>query len=207
MIPDSFYLTTHRLNKKVYLADPFFLARHVLPGAYLCSCIQGVLTAGRITELEVYLGGEDKASHTYQYKKTPRTAVQWEAGGLAYIFFVYGMHHQFCITTSPENQPNAILIRALEPIAGINEMKIRRHTEQLKNLTTGPGKLCQALAITTAQNGTDLTGDKIWIAPQIQNVPQSDLVAAPRIGIDYAAEYAAKKWRFYLKDSPFISKK
>lgn len=207
MTPDSVYLTTHRLKKEVYLADPFFLAQQVLPGAYLCSCNQGILTAGRITELEVYLGGEDKASHTYQYKKTPRTAVQWEAGGLAYIFFVYGMHHQFCVTTSPENQPNAILIRALEPIIGWDEMKRRRRTDRPNNLTTGPGKLCQALAITTAQNGTDLTGDEIWIAPRTQNIPQSCLVAAPRVGVDYAAEYAAKKWRFYLKESRFISKK
>lgn len=207
MICDSYYLLNHKLPQSIYLNDPFFLAKKILLGSYLCSQTNGILTAGKITELEVYLGGHDKASHTYQYKKTPRTAIQWKKGGHAYIFFVYGMHHQFCVTTSPENEPNSILIRSLEPVFGIEEMCQRRHISNIKNLTTGPAKLCQALNITTLQNGIDLTGNKIWITPHITRESENSIMEAPRIGVNYADEYALKKWRFYLKDSLFISKK
>lgn len=196
-----------KLKRQDYLQDPFFIAKHILLGGYLCTCVDGHLTTGKITEVELYIGGEDKASHSYAYKRTARTEVQYHIGGHAYVFKIYGMYDQFCVVTNDINVPNVILIRALEPIAGIDIMKARRRTNELMNLTTGPGKLCQALGITTkAHYGVDLLGNQIWIAPRTENIPEADIQATPRIGIDYAQEYADKKWRFILKHNRYLSR-
>lgn len=194
----------NRLKKEEYLRDPFDIAREVLLGAYLCSNIGGSFTAGKITELEVYIGAEDKACHAYLNKQTPRNAVMFEQGGVAYVFFVYGMYNQFNVVTNEKGTANALLIRSLEPVDGIEVMQERRKCAKLENLTTGPGKLCQALGITREQNGIDLNGDVLWISPKTEIC---EVVAAPRVGIDYAEEYKDKPWRFYAKDSRFISKK
>ena len=186
-----------------YLRDPFEVATEVLLGAYLCSNVGGKFTAGKITELEVYIGAEDKACHAYLNRKTARNAVMFERGGVAYVFFVYGMYNQFNVVTSPAGTANAILIRGLEPVEGLEIMAERRKTDQIANLTTGPGKLCQALGITREQNGIDLQSEMIWISPRQQNV---EWEATPRIGIDYAEEYRDKPWRFVIKGSQFVSK-
>lgn len=193
-----------RLNSEEYLKDPFEIAKDVLLGAYLCSNIGGRFTAGKITELEVYIGAEDKACHAYPNKKTPRNAVMFEQGGVAYVFFVYGMYNQFNVVTNEEGTANALLIRALEPVAGLEVMQERRKCTKIENLTTGPGKLCQALGITREQNGIDLKGDVLWISPKTEAF---EFESAPRVGIDYAEEYKDKPWRFYIKNNRFISKK
>ena len=136
-----------RIGKKEFLRDPFEAATEVLLGSYLCSTIGGKLTAGRITELEVYIGAEDKACHAYLNRKTPRNAAMFETGGCAYVFFVYGMYNQFNVVLNEAGTANAALIRGLEPVAGIETMQDRRGTDRLDNLTTGPGKLCQGLAV------------------------------------------------------------
>lgn len=196
---------TIKIPRVRYLEDPFEFAKNELLGAYLCSNVGGELTIGKITELEVYIGAYDKACHAYPNKKTPRTEVMFRPGGCAYMFFVYGMYHQFNVVVSPEGEANAILIRSLEPVTGIEIMKKRRHTDKLENLTTGPGKLCQALGLTVqAHNGADLCGHEVWISPADQ---PAKWMAAPRIGIDYAEEYKDKPWRFYLKDNRFVSKR
>lgn len=196
-----------KIPQEQYLLDPFRVATEVLLGAYLCSNVDEEFTAGKITEVEVYLGGEDKACHAYQFKRTKRTEVMFHQGGCAYIFFVYGMHHQFCVVTSPIDSPNAILIRALEPVAGISTMQKRRHLQQLTLLTTGPGRLCQALGIQTKlHNGIDLTGNTLWIAPATTVIKTEQIKATPRIGVGYAQEYAHKNWRFVLQNTPFVSK-
>ncbi len=188
-----------------YLRDPFAFAQEELLGAYLCSNIGKRFCAGKITELEVYLGHCDKACHAYPDKKTKRTEVMFRQGGCAYVYFVYGMYNQFNVVVGKEGEANAILIRSLEPIAGIDIMRERRHTEKLNNLTTGPGKLCQALGITAKEhNGLELNQPPLWLA---KGEGKNDFVSAPRVGIDYAEEYRDKPWRFYLKDSLFISKK
>ncbi len=190
---------------ETYLKDPFDVAQKHLLGAYLCSDIGGVFTAGKITELEVYIGAYDKACHAYLNKKTIRNQVMFASGGRAYVFFVYGMYHQFNVVVSPQGEANAILIRSLEPVAGLNIMQQRRKTTNIKNLTTGPGKLCQALGINTQEhNGLLLHQSPIWIA---KGEEIRDIVATTRVGIDYAEEYKDKPWRFYLKNSQFISKK
>lgn len=193
-----------KIKKEEYLKDPFYVAKEALLGAYLCSNIDGIFTAGKITEVEVYIGAEDKASHAYQNKMTPRNSVMFDNGGLAYVFFVYGMHNQFNVVTSPSNVANAILIRSLEPIAGVEYMKKRRHTDNILNLTTGPGKLCEALGITREHNALDLTGSILWISPKTEKIK---FITDKRVGIDYAAEYKDKPWRFLIKDNKFISKK
>lgn len=186
-----------------YLKDPFEVATDVLLGAYLCSNIGGKFTAGKITELEVYIGAEDKACHAYLNRKTARNAVMFEPGGLAYVFFVYGMYNQFNVVVSREGEANAILIRGLEPVAGMDVMAERRKNDNPFNLTTGPGKLCQALGITREHNGIDLSGDVLWLSPRRGKIQWE---ATPRIGIDYAEEYRDKPWRFVVKDCKFVSK-
>ena len=194
-----------RIPPENYCRDPFAFAKEELLGAYLCSNIGGILTAGKITELEVYIGSCDKACHAYPNKLTKRTATMFRKGGCAYVFFVYGMYNQFNVVVSPEGEANAILIRSLEPVAGIEEMKKRRKSDELHNLTTGPGKLCQALGITAKDHdGTDLRGRLLWLAP---NDKKYEFEATARIGIDYAKDYKDKPWRFYIKGSSFISRK
>ena len=193
------------IKLSAYLKDPFEFATKHLLGAYLCSEIGGKFTVGKITELEVYLGDCDKACHAYPNKVTPRNKVMFDQGGCSYVFFVYGMYNQFNVVVSPQGEGNAILIRSLEPISGLDIMMHRRKTDNLKNLTTGPGKLCQALAITSKEhNGLILNQSPLWLS---QNNFAPEYVSAKRIGIDYAEEYKDKLWRFYIKDNPYISKK
>lgn len=196
-----------KLKREDYLKNPFFIAKHILLGSYLCTNIDGKLTKGKITEVELYIGGKDKASHSYEYKRTARTEIQYHIGGHAYIFKIYGMYDQFCVVTNDVNIPNVALIRSLEPIEGIDIMKERRKTNNIRNLTTGPGKLCQALGIKTDEHyGIDLLGDVIWISPKLEEIKISDIIATPRIGIDYAQEYAKKCWRFVLKNNKYLSR-
>ncbi len=196
---------SRRIAPDVYLQDVFELAQKDLLGAYLCSRIDNELTVGKITELEVYVGSCDKACHAWPNKKTPRTETMFRQGGCAYVYFVYGMYNQFNVVAGPEETANAVLIRALEPVAGVETMMRRRKCQDLHNLTTGPGKLCQALAVTHREhNGIDLGGGTVWISPGKGGCA---FVSRPRIGIDYAEEYKDKLWRFYIKNNDFISKK
>lgn len=193
------------IELNTFLKDPFEIAVKHLLGAYLCSEIDGKFTAGKITELEVYLGNCDKACHAYPNKITPRNQVMFAQGGCAYVFFVYGMYHQFNVVVSPQGEGNAILIRSLEPVAGLDIMYARRKTYNIKNLTTGPGKLSQALGINSKKhNGLLLNASPLWLA---QNDFSPEYISAKRIGIDYAEEYKDKLWRFYIKDNIYISKK
>lgn len=193
-----------RIPLSEYLRDPFEFAQEELLGAYLCSNVGGVFTAGKITELEVYIGSCDRACHAYPNKLTPRTATMFRAGGCAYVFFVYGMYNQFNVVVSPEGTANAILIRSLEPVAGIETMQARRKVSELRNLTTGPGKLCQALGITRKEHdGVDLCGNLLWLSPAEHPYPSKSL---KRVGIDYAGADKDNLWRFVIKDNPFVSK-
>ena len=195
-----------KYERDFYLQDTFEVAKQLL-GAYLSTYLDGHLTSGMIVEVEPYIGGIDKASHSYQGRRTQRTEIQFGPGGHAYVYLIYGMYSQFCVVTGPENVSDVILIRALEPTDGIDVMKQRRNQSNKNNLTNGPGKLCMALGITTELYGEDLCGDKIWIAPPNANINPDRIVAAKRIGIDYAEEFADKLWRFHIKDNKFVSKK
>ena len=179
-----------------------------LLGCALCSTIGGQFTSGLIVETEAYCAPEDKASHAYDNRRTKRTETIFREGGISYVYLCYGIHHMFNIVTGPSDTAHAILIRAIQPINGIETMKIRRgRSTRISQLTNGPGKLCQALGITTALDGVKLTkssGSEIWLEPGISVAPP-DIVASKRIGIDYAGEWKEKLWRFYINGNLHVS--
>ena len=163
-------------------------------------------TSGIIVEVEAYNGLNDRASHAYPDKKTPRTVTMYRSGGIGYVYLVYGMHHLFNIVTNKEGYADAVLVRAIMPVQGIETMRARRGLNQTdKMLTGGPARLSQALGITTSNDGIDLTGKTIWLSKGIDVAPR-DLVAATRIGVEYAGADALLPWRFFIKGNKFVSK-
>lgn len=163
--------------------------------------------AGIVVETEAYLGIKDKASHSYGGKVTSRNQAEYLIGGCIYIYLCYGMYWQLNITTREQGNPECVLIRALEPVEGIEKMKEARRTEKVVNLTNGPGKLCQALELDRSFYGLDVChSDLIYFLPGTDYSDQ-EIVVTKRIGIDYAEEWKDKSLRFYLKDNRFVSRK
>ncbi|MCB1023794.1 MAG: DNA-3-methyladenine glycosylase [Acidobacteria bacterium] len=195
-----------KLPKEFYTQnDTLKIARELLGKTLVVPDENGRRVSGMIVETEAYQGPADKAAHSHNNRRTKRTEVMYAQGGIVYVFFVYGMYFQFNVVTGKEDVPHAILIRAVEPIDGIEIMRSRRGKMPDKNLTSGPGKLCIAFGIDKGFNGEDLSGDMVWIE---DGEPLSDdrVVCGRRIGIDYAEEYAEKNWRFYLEGNNFISR-
>lgn len=190
---------------------PFYLRHDVvevaqeLLGKVLVTAWDGVYTAGRIVETEAYAGTVDRASHAYR-GRTPRTAVMFGEGGVAYVYLCYGLHQMFNIVTNTEGLPHAILIRALEPMAGVEAMlqrtgkKIPDHT-----LTRGPGNVGKAMGFHTAQTGLSLQSDALFIADDGVRYDEDAIGVSPRIGVDYAGEDALLPYRFFVKGNPFVS--
>ncbi|MBS0289583.1 MAG: DNA-3-methyladenine glycosylase [Proteobacteria bacterium] len=177
-----------------------------LLGKILVTKINNCITSGMIVETEAYNGVLDKASHAYNHRRTQRTETMYAKGGVAYIYLCYGIHHLFNIVTAGENNPQAVLIRAIEPIDGIPHMLLRRNLKQQSaRLTAGPGILTSALGITTALDGSQLDKPPIWLEDRNIKVSKGDIVASPRIGIDYAEEHKELPWRFYLRKSKCVS--
>lgn len=193
-----------KIEREYYINDTFIVAKDVILGAYLCSNINDQLTGGIITEVEVYIGNEDKAAHSYPNKRTRRTEIQYGLGGYAYVFLVYGIHAQFCIVTNGMNISDVVLIRSIKPTVGIDIMQARRGVDDIKRLTVGPGNVCKSLGITKQQYGIDLCGDQLFLCHRDKDV---HITSAKRIGIDYAEEYTDKLWRYYDNDSEFVSYK
>jgi DNA-3-methyladenine glycosylase len=148
---------------------------------------------GKIIEVEAYGGSDDPASHAFR-RKTPRNAVMFESGGIAYVYFVYGMHHCLNIVTGVKGEAAAILIRALEPL------------ENISGRTDGPARLCAALDIDLTLNGTPLDGDTLWLEHGDAPVPTEQIVRCPRVGINPSSPAAPWPWRFLLRGSRFLSK-
>lgn len=177
-----------------------------LLGKVLVSEFNGMPTAGKIVETEAYAGIGDRASHAWGGRKTERTRIMYSAGGVSYIYLCYGIHHLFNVITNREEVPHAVLIRALEPLDGIDLMLERRRLNRVqRNLTGGPGLLTQAMGIHTGHNGTDLTGNTIWIEDRNFMVGPDDILCSPRVGVHYAGDDAGNPWRFRLKDNLFTS--
>jgi DNA-3-methyladenine glycosylase len=166
----------------------------------------GARVSGLIVETEAYVGPEDRASHAYGNRRTARTETMFARGGVAYVYFVYGMHHQFNVVTGGEGTPHAVLVRALEPVEGVELMRERRALTDLRALTSGPGKLCRALAIDRTHNGEDLAGARVWLEDVGRAFRPSEIARGPRVGIDYAQDYVAKPWRFWVKGNSFVSR-
>ncbi|MEP4534364.1 MAG: DNA-3-methyladenine glycosylase [Cyclobacteriaceae bacterium] len=185
--------------------DVVQIARDLL-GKILVTHLQGKLTAGRIVETEAYNGRNDKACHAY-YKRTPRTEVMYEEGGRAYVYLCYGIHHLFNVVTNEEGLADAVLIRGLEPLEGLDQMFGRRNVLSRKKLTSGPGTLSQALGINRSMSGENLGGSSIWIAQPSDINDNFEIETDVRIGVDYAEEDALLPWRFYIKENDFVSRK
>lgn len=193
------------LKKSFYTQDAVTVAKGLL-GTYLCHKTEKGVICGKIVETEAYMGTEDKAAHSYSGKPTDRTRVMFCEGGLSYVYLIYGMHCCFNVVCNKENTPQAVLIRALEPVSGIEIMRENRKTEKLKLLTNGPGKLAQALSIDRACNGLDLATSPLFIA-EGKEPSLVEIVSSKRVNIDYAEEAKDFLYRFTIKENPFVSKK
>ena len=164
-------------------------------------------TSGIIVETEAYAGRSDAACHSYKRRgpfKDMRTNVMFGPGGHAYVYLIYGMYNCFNVIANRENEPEGVLIRALEPLGGIKLMKRRRGTDDLKKLCSGPGKLCIAMGITREHYGRNLCDGELRIEAG-EPIDESRLLATPRINVDYAGEDALLPYRFVVSDSPFLS--
>jgi DNA-3-methyladenine glycosylase len=178
--------------------DLLFLARDLL-GKYLFTNFKGTLTGGMIVETEAYRGPEDRASHAYNNRRTERTEIMYGEGGHCYIYFIYGLHALFNIITNTVDIPHAILIRAIEPEFGIEEMvKRRKKLQAYKKLASGPGTLTQALGITLVHNKLPLDRPPIWLEDRNIIIPERAIIVGKRVGVDYAEEDAHLPWRFRI---------
>lgn len=195
-----------KIERAIYLGkNTLRIARGLLGTLLVVPDEHGSRVSGMIVETEAYLGTEDKAAHSYGGRRTARNEVAYGPGGHAYVFFVYGMYYQLNIVTGPAEHPHVVLIRAVEPVDGIEIMRTRRGAMKDKNLTSGPGKLCIALDIDRGLNGADLAGGQIWLE-KYRQFTENEISAGKRIGIDYAKEYAAKPWRFWVRGNQYVSR-
>jgi len=185
------------LERAFYARPTITVARELL-GKKLVRQTDGAKLSGVIIETEAYCGSSDSACHAHR-GKTPRNTVMFGRPGVAYVYFTYGMHYLLNLVTEEEGNPCAVLVRALLPLSGLEEMQSRRKKHG-KELTNGPAKLCQALAIDKSLNGWDLTlGERLWVEND-QSVQTRDILSTPRIGIDYAREKDRKApWRFLIR--------
>ena len=178
--------------------DVVAISRRLL-GKVLCTSIEETHTRAIIVETEAYAGIDDRASHAYGGRRTNRTEPMYSAGGIAYVYLCYGIHHLFNVVTGPRDTPHAVLVRAGLPVRGVDEMLRRRNKARVdKTLLGGPGSLSQALGISTEMTGTDLRGDRIWIEDHGIEVRESSIRVTPRIGVDYAGDDAKRPYRFLV---------
>ena len=200
------HLPQRRPPRSFFRGDPVQLARELL-GHRLVSGVGGKRTAGIIVETEAYLGLPDKAAHTYGGRRTRRNRTMWGTAGHAYVYFVYGMHHCMNVVAGKAGDPVAVLIRALEPDAGIDTMFERRQrARRATDLCSGPAKLCLALGVDLGLDGEDLTSsDLLCIESPSRQPPRAPIVAAPRVGIAYAEEWQHEPLRFFFADNPHVS--
>ena len=200
-------LSTKKLKKSFYRREVIVVARDLL-GKVLVKSNGKEILAGKIVEVESYHGDIDAAAHSYG-GVTKRNEIMFEAGGYLYVYFTYGAHHCCNVVTGKKGQGTAVLIRAIEPIIGLNRMIKNRFERKLKNekeifnLTSGPGKVCQAFRLDRSHSGTDLTGEKIFILDG-EKIKSRDIGISKRIGITRSLDLL---WRFFIKDNPYLSPK
>ena len=193
------------LEQDYFLRDDVVQIARDLIGKKLVTEFNGQITGGYITETEAYAGKGDQACHAHLGKFTKRTKVMYEAGGIAYVYLCYGIHHLFNIITNQKDHADAVLIRAIEPTDGVDLMLERRNMEKIKkNIAAGPGNVSKALGITKTQNAQSVTADELKI---VDTGKTAHIITSTRIGIGYAGEDVNLPWRFYDKDSKFVSKR
>lgn len=199
-----------KLDRSFYLKDTVTVARQLL-GKLLVHEVDGKRISGVIVETEAYLGTEDRAAHSFGGRRTLRNEAMYNLGGHAYVYFIYGMYYCFNVVTGQEGVPEAVLLRALEPVEGLDFMAAARYkknyatlsTRQKINLTNGPGKLCMALTIDRSLNGEDLCGSQIYIEDRNETL---GICSSKRIGIDYAGDARDLLLRFYIQKNKYVSK-
>jgi DNA-3-methyladenine glycosylase len=198
---------TQKLPREFYTRpDVLKVSRDLLGKLLVVPTSNKKRVSGMIVEVEAYRGPEDRASHAFGGRRTKRTETMYKMGGVAYVYFVYGMYYQFNVVSNVKDTPHAILVRALEPVEGIDFMRKRRHTHPDHNLTNGPGKLCIAMNISRELDGADLLGNRVWLE-EYEKIPASKISKGPRIGIDYAEDWVDKPWRFWIRDNSYVSRK
>lgn len=199
--------TPIKLSREFYTRnDVLVVARELLGKLLVVPGPKGERVSGRIVEVEAYRGPEDRASHAYGGRRTKRTETMYREGGVAYVYFVYGMYYQFNVVSGVADVPHAILVRALEPVEGLEIMRARRRLHPDHNLTNGPGKLCIAMGIERGLDGANLLGERVWIE-DADTVTSGRIARGPRIGIDYAEKWVDKPWRFWIRDNEFVSRR
>ena len=199
------------LESNFFKRDTVEVAKNLL-GKKIIRNISGNFFCAKIVETEAYLGLEDKACHSYGGNITKRNEILYKEGGTIYVYLIYGMYNLLNIVTKNENDPEAVLIRAVEPIENIDAMAVNRFGKiykdlssyQKKNLTNGPGKLTMAMGIDRALNGKILSQDYLYIE---EGEDVRNIIETKRIGIDYAGEDANLPLRFYIEDNPYVSVK
>lgn len=194
-----------RLPRDFFHRPTLEVCRDII-GQYLFSSHDGIVTGGRIVEAEAYCGPDDLGAHTSGARRTPRNEAMYGPKGHAYIYLIYGMYWCVNAVCGPLDKPQACLIRALEPVVGLDEMRRRHKSEDAdaKTLCRGPGKLCRALGLDKRHYGVDLLKDQLYLLPGGLE-PGEEVGTSPRINIDYAGEYIDKPWRFYLRGNPCVS--
>lgn len=222
----------HYLDRSFYARDSLIVAKELL-GKYIVHNHKGKTLMAKIVETEAYMGIEDKAAHSYGGRRTPRVEVMYGPPGHVYVFLIYGMYNCFNVVTGQVDDPQAVLVRAVEPTAEIDQLSINRFgkvfselkSAQQSALTNGPGKLCKGLAIDRTHNGMDLCNESVQSCVTQNDLIQSEsflndsiqiaeidthvfeIVSSKRVGIDYAEEAASFPWRFYIKGNPHVSVK
>ncbi len=201
-----------KLDREFYDRDSVVVAKELL-GKVLVREIEGQRVSARIVEAEAYMGVIDKAAHSYGGKRTPRVEVMYGEPGFSYIYMIYGMYHCFNIVTNKKGTPQAVLIRAVEPLEGIEWMANKRFGKpyeqltksQRRGLTSGPGRLCGALSLDRSFNGVDLCGNELYV--EEGGNEEFEIVETKRVGIDYAEEAKDYLWRFYVEGNEYVSVK
>ena len=192
-----------KLPRSFYAQSTLQVARQLL-GKYLVRRHPDGKTVGRIVETEAYVGEEDKACHA-RAGRTQRTDPLYGPPGMAYVYLTYGMHYMLNAVTEPEGMPAAVLIRAAEPLEGIDRMKRARGIEDERLLAAGPARLTQAFGIDLRQNRADLRGPELWIEPG-EPPPRSKVLTSARIGCHTAAPpWDQMPWRFYVAGNPHVT--
>jgi DNA-3-methyladenine glycosylase len=195
-----------KLSRSFYKRrDVVIIARELL-GKIIVTKIDGVVTSGRIVETEAYVAFRDKASHSFNGKRTARNEHMYGAGGTSYLYICYGIHQMLNIVTNEKDVPDAVLIRAIEPIEGIDEMLKRTGKPGFNNtLTKGPGNVGKALGLFKHHSGMSLMDDTISLYEDQAELKESMIGSSKRIGVDYAGEDALLPYRFYIKGNAFVS--
>ena len=197
-----------KLPATFYQRDNVVLIAEELLGKILVTQFEGIRTSGRIVETEAYNGMIDKASHAFGGRRTKRTEIMYHAGGTAYVYLCYGIHHLFNVVTNLHDVPHAVLIRGIEPIEGKDIMVARMSKKKFDvTIGKGPGNVSKALGIHTWHTGKELVGDEIYIADDGMKINKSHIISSARIGVDYAGEDAHLNYRFYIKGNDYVSGK